>query len=65
MEMINVAFFLSLILGSSDVSGATLTTKTITYRGNSDLEHEIGSLCGKLVPTLERLESLNEVRVSA
>ncbi|OIV96178.1 hypothetical protein TanjilG_14855 [Lupinus angustifolius] len=46
---------------SSVASDSTLTTKTITYGPKYDPKQDTASLCGKLVPTLERLELLSEV----
>ncbi|KAG6723921.1 hypothetical protein I3842_03G232400 [Carya illinoinensis] len=44
----------------SDASGAM---KTITYGAKSDSGEDISLLCGKLIPTLERLESLSEDKI--
>ncbi|CAL0304986.1 unnamed protein product [Lupinus luteus] len=48
---------------SSVASDSTLTTKTITYGPKYDHKQDIASLCGKLIPTLERLELLSEEKV--
>ncbi|XP_019419243.1 PREDICTED: nuclear pore complex protein NUP205-like [Lupinus angustifolius] len=48
---------------SSVASDSTLTTKTITYGPKYDPKQDTASLCGKLVPTLERLELLSEEKV--
>ncbi|KAJ4837663.1 hypothetical protein Tsubulata_013874 [Turnera subulata] len=37
--------------------------KMITYGGKLEAQQDISSLCGKLLPTLERLEQLNEEKV--
>ncbi|XP_061373362.1 nuclear pore complex protein NUP205 isoform X2 [Gastrolobium bilobum] len=42
---------------------STLTTNTITYGAKYDPQEDIALLCGKLVPTLERLELLSEEKV--
>ncbi|KAI4335735.1 hypothetical protein L6164_014349 [Bauhinia variegata] len=47
----------------SGVSDATSTVKSIAFRSKPDPEQDIASLCGKLVPTLERLELLSEEKV--
>ncbi|XP_035542991.1 nuclear pore complex protein NUP205 isoform X2 [Juglans regia] len=44
----------------SDASGAM---KTITYGAKSDSGEDTSLLCGKLIPTLERLESLSEDKI--
>ena len=35
----------------------------ITYTSDKESEQELSSLCGKLLPILERLELLNEVLI--
>lgn len=47
--------------GSSVALDSTMTAKTITYGAKYDPQQDIALLCDKLVPTLERLESLSEV----
>lgn len=49
------------IFGSYVGSDSTLTTKTTAYGAKYDPKQDIALLCGKLVPTLERLELLSEV----
>ncbi|KAK7258456.1 hypothetical protein RIF29_24034 [Crotalaria pallida] len=44
-------------------SDSTLTTRTTTYGAKYDPKQDIAWLCGKLVPTLERLELLSEDKV--
>lgn len=51
-----------LFIGSSVVSDSSGTMKMITYGAKSDLGQDISMFCGKLIPTLERLELLSEVR---
>ncbi|XP_028801287.1 nuclear pore complex protein NUP205-like [Neltuma alba] len=48
---------------SSVVSDASSTTKAITYGEKHDSRQDIESLCGKLIPTLERLEVLCEEKL--
>ncbi|KAJ1403556.1 hypothetical protein SESBI_27264, partial [Sesbania bispinosa] len=45
---------------SSNALDSTMTAKTIQYGAKYDPQQEIALLCGKLVPTLERLELLSE-----
>lgn len=52
---------LKLFIGRSIISDTGGAMKMITYGGKSDSGHDISVLCEKLVPTLERLESLSEV----
>ncbi|KAJ8753188.1 hypothetical protein K2173_017774 [Erythroxylum novogranatense] len=47
----------------SATSDANVARKAITYGGKSDSGQTVPSLCAKLVPTLERLEVLNEDKV--
>ncbi|KAJ6407526.1 hypothetical protein OIU84_010919 [Salix udensis] len=44
---------------SSDNSG---TTKAVTFGTHTDPRQDLSLMCGMLVPTLERLELLSEVR---
>ncbi|XP_059431871.1 nuclear pore complex protein NUP205 isoform X2 [Corylus avellana] len=44
-------------------SGDSGTVKTITYGANSESGEDISLLCGKLIPTLERLELLSEDKI--
>ncbi|ESW10307.1 hypothetical protein PHAVU_009G198200 [Phaseolus vulgaris] len=48
---------------SSVALDSTLTTKTISYGTKYDAQQDVSVLCGKLVPTLERLELLSEDKV--
>ncbi|KAJ1381293.1 hypothetical protein SESBI_45266 [Sesbania bispinosa] len=48
---------------SSNALDSTMTAKTIQYGAKYDPQQEIALLCGKLVPTLERLELLSEEKV--
>lgn len=48
---------------SSVAPDSTLTAKTITYGAKSDAQPDVALLCGKLVPTLERLELLSEEKI--
>ncbi|TKY73179.1 nuclear pore [Spatholobus suberectus] len=48
---------------SSVALESSLTTKTITYGAKYDAQQDVALLCGKLVPTLERLELLTEEKV--
>ncbi|XP_044463911.1 nuclear pore complex protein NUP205 isoform X2 [Mangifera indica] len=48
---------------SSVVSDSSGTMKMITYGAKSDLGQDISMFCGKLIPTLERLELLSEDKV--
>ncbi|XVE54418.1 hypothetical protein DITRI_Ditri03aG0079600 [Diplodiscus trichospermus] len=48
---------------SSGVSDSNGSLKTITYGTKPDSGQEISSLCGKLIPLLERLELLSENKV--
>lgn len=62
-SILNICFFWLIFVSldsavKSDASGAM---KTITYGAKSDSGEDISLLCGKLIPTLERLESLSEV----
>ncbi|KAJ0031919.1 hypothetical protein Pint_13023 [Pistacia integerrima] len=45
---------------SSAVSDSSGTMRMITYGAKSDLGQDISMFCGKLIPTLERLELLSE-----
>ncbi|KAK6945091.1 Nucleoporin Nup186/Nup192/Nup205 [Dillenia turbinata] len=47
----------------SITSDTSDTVKRITYDTKSDLPHELSLLCGKLIPILERLESLSEDKI--
>lgn len=48
---------------SSFKSDASETRKTITYSDKSDSGEDISLLCGRLIPTLERLELLSEDKI--
>ncbi|KAJ0091057.1 hypothetical protein Patl1_13095 [Pistacia atlantica] len=48
---------------SSAVSDSSGTMRMITYGTKSDLGQDISMFCGKLIPTLERLELLSEDKV--
>ncbi|GAV68346.1 hypothetical protein CFOL_v3_11849, partial [Cephalotus follicularis] len=48
---------------SSIISDTTRTGRTITYGSKSDSGEDISLLCGKLIPSLERLEALSEDKV--
>ncbi|KAI5441240.1 nuclear pore complex protein NUP205 isoform X1 [Lathyrus oleraceus] len=47
----------------SDAFESTTATKTITYGAKYDPQQDFALLCGQLVPTLERLELLNEEKL--
>lgn len=46
---------------SSHLPDPVAAMKTITYSSKPDTGEDMPSLCEKLIPTLERLESLSEV----
>ena len=48
-------------LCSSVIPDGNANIKAISYHGELESGHEISSLCGKLIPILERLELLSEV----
>lgn len=48
---------------SSGTHNSGESTKMITYGAKPDSEHDISSLCGKLLPTVEKLEALSEEKV--
>ncbi|KAK7304174.1 hypothetical protein RJT34_15273 [Clitoria ternatea] len=48
---------------SSVEPDSTLTTESITYGAKHESQQDIALFCGKLVPTLERLELLSEEKV--
>ncbi|XP_027329370.1 nuclear pore complex protein NUP205 [Abrus precatorius] len=48
---------------SSDALDSTLSTKTMTNGAKYNVQQDVALLCGKLVPTLERLELLSEEKV--
>ncbi|CAJ2632760.1 unnamed protein product [Trifolium pratense] len=55
--------FLIHLQDCSDAFESTMTTKTITYGATYDTQQDFALLCGQLVPTLERLESLSEEKL--
>ncbi|PNY03763.1 nuclear pore complex protein Nup205-like protein [Trifolium pratense] len=55
--------FLIHLQDCSDAFESTMTTKTITYGATYDPQQDFALLCGQLVPTLERLESLSEEKL--
>lgn len=54
-------FPICVFLGSSITPGTSATTKAITFGDKFDNGQDISVFCGKLIPTLERLELLSEV----
>lgn len=69
MLSLHVSFFsffwlIFLCFGSSIALDPAMSTKTITYSSKCDPQQDMALFCGKLVPTLERLELLSEVWAS-
>lgn len=56
-----ISLFQCVFLGSSITPGTSATTKAITFGDKFDNGQDISVFCGKLIPTLERLELLSEV----
>lgn len=50
-----------LVDDSSLMAGTNGTAKQIAYTSDVESKQDLSSLCGKLLPILERLELLNEV----